>query len=992
MKRSDRPRSRALCAALLVLSGAQAEAFAQATNITPSGLNTATPALNSTTTAITGGTRSGANLFHSFGEFSIGTNHTALFQNSDGGATSNIFGRVTGGNESRIFGTIDSATNFPTANLWLLNPAGFFFGPTATLNVGGSVNISTADYLKMTDGKQFFADASKNSVLSMEPVAAFGFMGTNPLGTITVQGGTVNNASTLTLVGRDLVDGSGKTTASGILVTGGTLANAGGGIHMVSVKQPVNAVIGGEVGVSGTGRSLSLTPQNFTNLGEIKLTGGATIDTSGNAAGPIVLRGSNVVMVGENRQVITGPPSSSLLRSQTGDVAGGDITISADTVDIQKGWAINSSTAGAGAASAISLNAGTLRVNVNPDGTPLKGAEQVNIGSDSFIIDSIVGGAGSVSISGPGLESTDAAKLVALHNVLITTIGAGGTATTPPGNITITADTVALNFMSIQAGTAGSAPAGNIAFHVKELRANVNPNGTPIINGEFNQVRITTEVGGDGELGEPAGPAGSITISWPGAEGTDAAKLVALHDTVIGAVLNGGLATNSPGSITITADTVTLGSSPDGRSGRTFIGVQTLAPAPAGNITFNVKTLRANVDKTGQTIAGGPGVIITADAALDTATIDTDGDGFPDTLDGIPDTLAAGNAGSIRIQGQSGSATSEVRLANTQISTLGGNGTQPGNITIAANVLDLRSGTNVLTNTIGTAPAGTISLKAGNLTAASTLVSSSSGLDTNRDGVLDIRAAGRGGDVTIQAGDVILNPGSTFSAQSIGAGNAGNIFLGSLNNILMRNSTIASSADQASGGNIKLTAPNAILIADSTITSSVQGQAGSNGGNISIDPIAVAIQNSQILANANAGAGGNIDVVASGAVLVDPNTTFSASAGPAGVSGTVNINAPIQVLGGTLVPLKVSYSQPALSGDRCAADPQGRFSSFVQTGRDGVPQIPGGYAPSPLLPLHRLISNVLGVSGPKLAAARLGLASLGLGASTQYQFQSGCRS
>src|SRR5215831_18666556 len=90
------------------------------TNITSSGgLGTA---LNGSTTTpcggnctITGGDRKGQNLFHSFGRFDIGAGNTAIFSNDSGLTTSNIVGRVTGGQTSNIFGTIQTATNFGTA-------------------------------------------------------------------------------------------------------------------------------------------------------------------------------------------------------------------------------------------------------------------------------------------------------------------------------------------------------------------------------------------------------------------------------------------------------------------------------------------------------------------------------------------------------------------------------------------------------------------------------------------------------------------------------------------------------------------------------------------------------------------------------------------------------------------------------------------------------------------------------------------------------------
>ena len=177
---------------------------AQATSpITSSGLNT-TVTTSGNVHAITGGTRpgSGPNLFHSFGEFGVPTNHVANFLNDSGLTTSNILGRVTGGNSSNIFGTIQT-TGFGSANLLLMNPAGIVFGPNASLNVGGSVSFTTADYLRLADGARFNAiPGSQDASISSAPVAAFGFLGSNP-GAITVQGSqlAVSEGQGISLVG-----------------------------------------------------------------------------------------------------------------------------------------------------------------------------------------------------------------------------------------------------------------------------------------------------------------------------------------------------------------------------------------------------------------------------------------------------------------------------------------------------------------------------------------------------------------------------------------------------------------------------------------------------------------------------------------------------------------------------------------------------------------------------------------------------------------------
>src|SRR6476469_6254101 len=82
------------------------------TNITSSGLNTTVTHAGNTWN-ITGGTRpgNGPNLFQSFGNFSVGAGNVANFLNTTPNiVTSNILGRVTGGNISNIFGTIQTAS------------------------------------------------------------------------------------------------------------------------------------------------------------------------------------------------------------------------------------------------------------------------------------------------------------------------------------------------------------------------------------------------------------------------------------------------------------------------------------------------------------------------------------------------------------------------------------------------------------------------------------------------------------------------------------------------------------------------------------------------------------------------------------------------------------------------------------------------------------------------------------------------------------------
>src|SRR5262250_2805763 len=237
--------------------------------ITPSGLNTqvtlsATPPAGKTQYDITGGTRPGGgpNLFHSFGQFNVPTNNIANFLNSgsinpanpnvilpSGLPTANILGRINGGNPSSIFGMIQTngPGGFPTANLFLMNPNGFLFGPTATINVGGMVTFTTADYMRLTDNARFNAVAGPaDALLTAAPVAAFGFLGNNPAA-IAVQGSTLQVAQgqSLSLVGgnqgftaTDPDTGNPINVPGGITMTGGKLLAPGGQVNIASVAGP----------------------------------------------------------------------------------------------------------------------------------------------------------------------------------------------------------------------------------------------------------------------------------------------------------------------------------------------------------------------------------------------------------------------------------------------------------------------------------------------------------------------------------------------------------------------------------------------------------------------------------------------------------------------------------------------------------------------------------------------------------------------------------
>jgi filamentous hemagglutinin family protein len=147
------------------------------------------------------GQQYGGNLFHSFQDFNLQSHESATFSGSDN--VQNIISRVTGGNPSRIDGTLRST--IPNADLYFLNPSGILFGPNAKLDVQGDFHASTADYLRLQDGGRFEGRTPGNSLLTVTPVAAFGFLTDLPASIQTQSSKlSVLPEKTLSLIGGDL--------------------------------------------------------------------------------------------------------------------------------------------------------------------------------------------------------------------------------------------------------------------------------------------------------------------------------------------------------------------------------------------------------------------------------------------------------------------------------------------------------------------------------------------------------------------------------------------------------------------------------------------------------------------------------------------------------------------------------------------------------------------------------------------------------------------
>jgi len=263
-----------------------------------------------------------------------------------------------------------------------------------------------------------------------------------------------------------------------------------------------------------------------------------------------------------------------------------------------------------------------------------------------------------------------------------------------------------------------------------------------------------------------------------------------------------------------------------------------------------------------------------------------------------------------------------------------------GQVTITADRLTLDNGSIVTTS------ASEVGGRAGDvvLTVGTVSLSNGATIDSSTS------QTGQAADIKVLAGgSVTLTNGSTISASSTGSANAGNITINTGSQFAMTNSSVTTEASQASGGQIEIIAPQMVRLINSQISTSVAGsETDTAGGDISIDPQFVILQNSQVIAQAFAGSGGAIDIIATSAFIADPNSIVNASS-TLGVSGTVNIQSPLQNVGGELTALSQEFSSAAaLLAQQCAARAAGgTFSTFVVAAREGLPVEPGGFLASP---------------------------------------------
>ncbi len=252
----------------------------------------------------------------------------------------------------------------------------------------------------------------------------------------------------------------------------------------------------------------------------------------------------------------------------------------------------------------------------------------------------------------------------------------------------------------------------------------------------------------------------------------------------------------------------------------------------------------------------------------------------------------AGEAGSILVEANRVHLSEEAQIASGSFAA--GKG---GTVTIRAQVVSMDGGAAVLANAQGNTEiagdAGTILIEADRLSISGGAQISSSSF-----------GSGKGGSVIVRAQDIDMRgatPDNLFASGilvgSNGTGDAGDILVIAQQMTLSNGAGIFAETSQSGGGNIQLEVQTLNMV-DSLITTTVLAGADSGGnlligGAITHDGIisrrleSLTLEGSRIIANTDAGDGGNVAIGAR-RVTLDNGSDIAANTN-AGVGGNVTI-------------------------------------------------------------------------------------------------------
>ncbi|HEX7082295.1 MAG TPA: filamentous hemagglutinin N-terminal domain-containing protein [Gammaproteobacteria bacterium] len=906
------------------------------------------------------GTRVGGNLFHSFADFNIATGESAAFTSDFAGATANVIARVTGAHASSIDGVLRNT--IPGADLWLLNPSGIVFGPHAELDVQGSFHASTADTLLFEGGGRFAATNPADTVLTVADPAAFGFLDA-AVAPITVDGSTLSVPA-----------GRGLSLAGGeISLRGATLEAPRGVISLASAEGA------GEVGLPA--RSPATTP--VTDFGPTRLDA-SRLDASGSTAGAVYVRAGEFVMQGASEiEAVTTEGTTddapggvfvdvasaalrggSRIRTQTlGDGPGGTVRVAATGTVTIEGAADGGGSGGdggggdgsggggggtggeggggtgGGGGDAGGGGSGTGGGGTGGGGTGGGGTDGGGSGGGGG------GGTGGGGTGGGGIGTGGGASSTASGLFSEVAQGAAGSG----GDVEISAGTIrVVDGAQLTALTAGRGAAGNIHLTATErltaageaqINASTASQGragdivleAPLIEA-LDGVRI-------GSVAEGAGRGGNISLRASDAfvmTGTNGDPDPARNRSSRITASSFFTSTGDAGSIDIRAGRIELGDGARISTSTSGIGeggsLRIVATGPIsltgrrgdGSGSAIKASTEVEADQAGEVAGprrGNAGPIVIEAPSLTLA----------DGGEIVTNTSLLGDGGEIRLH------VGDVQISDARIASestaLGLDAGDAGAITLDGDSLLVGAGGSISAATVDGA-GGAVTLRVGEIRILGGRASAAS------------TGAGTGGDIVIETGSAELLGGGEVSAHGTGTGNAGALRIFADDTLTMRDASVLTSAAASAGGDIEIGVGGHLLLVDAMVSAEAGGvTVEDGGGNVLVDPEFVVLNDSDIVARANAGNGGNITIQAL-YFLASADSSMDASS-RSGIDGRVLIDSPNQI-NDTVLPLDAPVVEvEGLLSQRCLPALAAQRSSLTVEPRAVAGSIPGDYLSSP---------------------------------------------
>ncbi len=769
-----------------------------------------------------------------------------------------------------------------------------------------------------------------------------------------------------------------------INATGSTTLSDGSFITNAVQRQAVGK--GGNININ-TG---SLTLRNNPILGTNTFLDASTVGQGD--SGRVFVQASGAVSLANSR----------IFSSSEANAVGntGGIFITAESLSLTNGAALNANTDGLGDAGAVFVQA--------------SGA--VSLANSNILNDvdaGAVGNSGGININAASLSLTDGAALTASTNglgdagkVFVQASGAVSVANSTifnnvetravgnSGGIFITAESLSLTDNAQLQSSILRAKAPYIGGRGNPGGVNINAGAGVTLAGSIIYTDVGSgTVGNGGDINIKArsfsltdgavlqainagqGNGGNITIDARDTVKFDGTGVNSISQSAVqssiqpGGVGKGGDVRVTTGSLSLTNGFLLFASNAgqgnagnitiDARDTITFDGTGSSASTEVGNNSvgsggdIRVNTRALFLKNGGQLTAsnfgqGNAGSIIIN--ASDTIAFDGVGsDGFGSGAYSTVESTGVGDAGNINVTTR---LLSLNNAAQINASTYGfGDG---GNITINANTFEALNGGQVATSTTGTGKAGTINL---NLKESLTLAGSDRNFTQRPSGIFaktDSGSTGQGGSIFIDPRQATIRDGAKISVNSDGTGNAGNITLQAGTLTLDKGASISAQTFSSQGGNINLQLGDILLLRRGSQISTNAGtaQAGGDGGNINLNSkfiVAIPDESSDITANAFSGTGGRVQINTQGLFGIQsrPQPTDKSditASSTLGVAGVVNINTPDQnTLQNNLTQLpKNIIDANALIANSCIARRHNQSGgTFFIIGNGGLQERPG---------------------------------------------------